>query len=54
MPGHENTVSARTEPVMTMDICRPIAVMMGISAFLRPCVKMTRFSEQPFARAVVM
>ena len=54
IPGQENTVSARTEPVITRDIYRPIAVMIGISAFFKPCTVMTCFSEQPFARAVVM
>ena len=37
MPGQANTVSARTEPVMTKLNCMPTAVTMGIMALRRPC-----------------
>ena len=54
MPGQEKTDSARTLPVMTLDSCMPMTVMMGISALGNAWRLMTRFSEQPFARAVRM
>ena len=49
-----NTPPVMTAPPISSAMSIPSIVTMGVRLARKPCLKMTRRSERPFARAVRM
>src|ERR1700738_1192162 len=54
MPGQANTVSTTTATLIMMTRLMPASVSTGISAFLNPCLGMTKDSGSPLRRGRFM